>query len=49
MHGGVEGQAAPSRHLLKPAKLPHDGDHAPGEEADVGERGRGGDAGLGTH
>ena len=49
MHGGVEDHAAPRRHLLKPAELPDGGDHAPREQADVGEGGRGRDAGLGAH
>jgi hypothetical protein len=39
MHGGVEGHAAPGRHLLKPAELPNGGDHAPGEQADVRDGG----------
>jgi hypothetical protein len=33
------------RHLLKPAELPTGGDHAPREEADVGEGGRGREVG----
>ena len=37
MLGGDEGQAAPRRHLLKPAEFPHGGDHAAREEGDVGE------------
>jgi hypothetical protein len=37
MHSVVEGQAPPSRHLLKPTELPNSGDHAPGEETDVDE------------
>ena len=34
---GRRGPGRAGRHLLKPAELPHDGDHAPGEEADVRE------------
>ena len=49
MHGGVEDHPAPRRHLLKPAQLTHGGDHAPGEQADVGEGRRSRDAGLGAH
>ena len=49
MLGGAEGQATPRRHLLKPAELPHGSDHAAREEGDVGEGGRGRDAGLGAH
>ncbi len=49
MLGGDEGQAAPRRHLLKPAEFPHGSDHAAREEGDVGEGGRGRDAGLGAH
>ena len=49
MLGGVEGQAAPHRHLLEPAELRNGGDHAAREEGDVGEGGRGRDAGLGAH
>ncbi len=46
MHGGVKDQPAPRRHLLKPAELPNGSDHAAHEEGDVGEGGRGRDAGL---